>query len=80
MAFPKVIKNCTVAKYVDDIGLFFCGAHIAQQNDAINKDLQSLDNWLKGNKLSLNVVKLFPEYLISLKAQEDIRRIRLEKA
>ena len=43
--------------YADDTGLYNCGASLAQLNEAINKDLESLDHWLKGNKLSLNVVK-----------------------
>ena len=54
---PKVIDNCTVAMYADDTGLYFRGAGLAQLNETIIKDLESFDHWLKGNKLSLNVVK-----------------------
>ena len=54
---PKVIANCTAAMNADDAVLYYRGASLAQRNDTINKDLESLDNWLKGNKLSLNVVK-----------------------
>ena len=43
--------------YVDDTGLYYRGASLAQQNETINKDLESLDLWLKGNKLSLHIVK-----------------------
>ena len=47
---PKAIEKCTVAMYADDTGLNHRGA---QLNETINKDLKSLDHWLKGNKLSL---------------------------
>ena len=57
---PKVIENYTVAMFADDTGLYYRGARLAQLNETINKDLERLDNWLKGNKLSLNVFKLFP--------------------
>ena len=43
--------------YADDTGLYLRGATLAQLNETINKDLANLDHWLKGNKLSLNVVK-----------------------
>ena len=43
--------------YADDTGLYYRGASLAQLNETINKDLERLDNWLKVNKLSLNVVK-----------------------
>ena len=41
----------------DDTGLFLRGASLAQLNEIIKKDLESLDHLHKGNKLSLNVVK-----------------------
>jgi len=43
--------------YADDSGLYFRGTRLAQLNETINKDLERLDHWLRGNKLSLNVVK-----------------------
>ena len=43
--------------YADDTGLYLRGASLAQLKENINKDLESLDHWLKGNKLSLNAVK-----------------------
>ena len=54
---PKFIECCTVTVYADDTGLFLCGACLAHLNETLNKDLESLDNWLKGSKLSLNLVK-----------------------
>ena len=50
---PKVIENCTFAMYADDTGRYHGGASFAQLNETINEDLESLENWLKGNKLSL---------------------------
>ena len=54
---PKVIANCNVAMYADDTGLYLRVASLAQLNETISKDIESLDHWLKWNKLSLNVVK-----------------------
>ena len=60
------MENCTVFMYADDTGLYLCGASLAQLNETINKDVESFDHWLKGNKLSLNIVKkLFPDQKIS---------------
>ena len=56
--FPKVIENFTVAMYADDTGLYLRCASLTQLNETINKDLESLHHWLKGNKLLLNVVKI----------------------
>ena len=52
--------------YADDTGLYLRGASLAQLNEAINRDLESLDHLLKGSKLLLNVV-IPVKYLNSLK-------------
>ena len=62
---PKVIEKCTVAMYANDTGLYCRGASLAQLNETINKDLEGLDNWLKGNKLSLNIVKTVSMNILS---------------
>ena len=43
--------------YADDISLCHMSNDISKLESAINEDLELLDSWLKGNKLSLNVVK-----------------------
>ena len=43
--------------YADDTSLCLKSKDISQLNEAINDDLEHLDSWLKGNKLSLNVAK-----------------------
>ena len=40
---PKVIEYCTVAMYADDTGHYLRGASLAQLNETISKDLESLD-------------------------------------
>ena len=62
---PKVIESCTVAMCADDTGLYYCGASLAHLNETINKDLERLDNWLKENKLLLNVVKTVSMNILS---------------
>ena len=39
------------------IPVFATTHNLAQLNKAINSDLKQLETWLKGNKLSLNVMK-----------------------
>ena len=58
--------------YADDTGLFYRGASLAQMKETINKDLESLDNWLKGNKLSLNVVKTASMNILSRQKHQKI--------
>ncbi len=43
--------------YVDDNSLCDQASNKTQLNEAINSDLEQLDTWLQGNKLSLNVAK-----------------------
>ena len=43
--------------YAHDTSLSFKADNISRLSEALNEDLEALDNWLKGNKLSLNVAK-----------------------
>ena len=43
--------------YADDTGLCHLSLDIAQLNEVINSDLAQVEKWLKGSKLSLNVMK-----------------------
>ena len=54
---PKAVQCSTVSMHADDTNLCLKSKDISQLNRAINRDLEDLDSWLKGNKLSLNVVK-----------------------
>ena len=54
---PCIMENSKVSMYADDTSLYYSSSDISQLNDALNEDLKKLDRWLKGNKLSLNVVK-----------------------
>ena len=46
-----------VSMYADDTSLCHMSNDISKLEFATNKDLELLDNWLKGNKLSLSVTK-----------------------
>ena len=52
----------------DDTSLSYQTNNISQQNEAINEDLKLVENWLNGNKLSLDVMKTH-SMLISTKAK-----------
>ena len=54
---PQALQNCTVAMYTDDSSLFYRSDDDNQMNEAMNSDLTSAFEWLKCNKLSLNVAK-----------------------
>ena len=43
--------------YANDTSLCHQSSDITQLNEAINSDLAQVEKWLKGNKLSLNVMK-----------------------
>ena len=53
---PKTVQ-CTVSMYAYDTSYCLKSKDISQLNMAMNRDLENLGAWLKGNKLSLNIVK-----------------------
>jgi len=57
--------------YADDTSLYFRGASLDQLNETINKDLER-EHWLKGNKLSLNVVKTVSMNILSRQKHQKI--------
>ena len=54
---PRALKISRMSVFADDKRLYHQSSDISLLNEAINEDLTYVDNWLKGNKLSLNVVK-----------------------
>ena len=44
--------------YADNTSSRFKADNISRLSEALNEDLEALDTWLKGNKLSLNVAKM----------------------
>ena len=57
--------------YADDTSLCHMSNDISKLESAINEDLELLNNWLKGNKLSLNVAKT-KSMLICTKSRRNI--------
>jgi exonuclease III len=54
---PNVLQDSKAIIFADDTNLFSSSSDINLLYKNINKDLQSLSNWFKANKLSLNVSK-----------------------
>ena len=54
---PRALKISKMSMFADDTCLYHQSGDISLLNEAINEDLTHVDNWLKGNKLSLNVMK-----------------------
>ena len=67
----QAVQNSTIAMYADDTSLSYRYDDIHQLNEAMNKDLTTVFEWLKGNKLSLNVAKT-KAMIISNKQKEDV--------
>ena len=65
---PNTIQG-KVSMYPDDTSLCHMSNDISKLESAINEDLQLLDNWLKGNKLSLKVAKT-KSTLICIKSRQ----------
>ena len=53
----KVCTYTTPILFADDTNIFLNGLDIKQMQNTINKELLNISNWLKANKLSLNVKK-----------------------
>ena len=54
---PFCLDNCQVTMYADDTSISFSARNVSDLNVTLNKELDSLREWLQGNKLSLNVLK-----------------------
>ena len=54
---PCALKSTKVTMYADDTSISYSSKSIAEINEAVNSDLNRLQSWLGGNKLSLNVAK-----------------------
>ena len=57
---PQAVQDSVVSMYADVTSLCYRSSDITQLNEAINNDLSTLDTWLQGNNLTLNVAKLIP--------------------
>ena len=67
---PKTTQG-NVSTYADDTSLCHMSNDTSKIESAINEDLELLDNWLKGRKLSLNVAKM-KSMLICTKSRRKI--------
>ena len=55
---PFCLNKGKVTVYADDTAISFSSRRLSRLQDNLNQDLVNSQNWLHGNKLSLNVVKL----------------------
>ena len=53
----KVCINTMPLLFADDTNLFASGTNIIQSQDAVTNDLNNIAEWLKVNRLSLNIKK-----------------------
>ena len=51
---PNCLSNCEPRMYADDTHLTYASNNI---QTSLNEDLENVDNWLRANKLTLNMTK-----------------------
>ena len=54
---PFCLQNSHVTMYADDTTISHSSNNIDKLNDYLNRDLNCLEHWLQGNKMSLNLIK-----------------------
>ena len=69
---PCSVKNSTVSMHADDTSLSYKSKALTQLNEAMNHDFMSLESWLKGNKISLNVAKTHTMLICSKSKQRAL--------
>ena len=67
----QAVQDSTISMYADGTSLCYQSHDLTRLNQAKNNDLQKLDTWLQGNKLSLNIAKTH-SMLISTKQKQNI--------
>ena len=73
----QFFKDSVVYMYADDASLCYQSSDMTQLCEAINNDLNILDTWLQGSKLTLNVAKTYPK-LLCTKQKRKILKSRNE--
>ena len=54
---PFSLKNSEVTMYADDTSISFPSKNIDKLNETLNSDVDSLKQWLEGNKRFLSLIK-----------------------
>ena len=54
---PFSLKNSDVTMYADDTSISYSSKNIDELNETLSSDLDSLKQWLIGNKLALKIIK-----------------------
>ena len=54
---PNCLSNCEPRMYADDTHLTYAGDNADNIQLHLNQDLENVHNWLRANKLTLNMTK-----------------------
>ena len=54
---PNVLKHSNLTMYADDTTLYLCGVDQRELQWKLQEDMDRVGDWLKHNKLSLNIEK-----------------------
>ena len=83
---PQSVQRSTVSMYADDTSLCYQALDTTRLNEAMNSDLLLVEQWLRGNKLSLNVKKTHSMLISSkqkckiLKNKNEFLELRIQGA
>ena len=53
----RALKQANSSSFADDTSIYYSHSDIKQLEVILNSELQSLDMWIKSNKLSVNISK-----------------------
>ena len=71
------IQNSQVTMYSDDTTISYSSNNIDDLNDNLNRDLNCLKQWLRGNKPSLNAIKA---QAVVVRSRHNLKKISDGKA
>ena len=74
---PRFLCMLITTNHHHDTSLCYKSHDMTQLKNAINNDLKNLDNWLQGNKLSLNVAKTNSMLITTKQKSNSLRNANL---
>ena len=74
---PNAIKHSKCILFADDTTIFYSTKHLDELYDNISFDLNTLSDWFKANKLSLNVNKTNYMIFKNIKTPDNSKIIKI---
>ena len=75
---PLAVSDSSVSMYADDTSVCYQSLDINKLNEVINSDLERLQKWLMGTKLSLNAMKIQSMLIFTKQKHVILRNLELK--